>query len=105
MSSYTFEFQPTIDPQTVVNLEYSKDDLEEAAKAAFSRWVRETTLSEAIELACGSFWQEGEENALQTLVSNGGFWSYLVDDCGFLKQDAVIEAAEQAAIDKYLGRV
>ena len=95
---HKFEYKNT-------ELEYNKTDLISAAKRVFIGWVLEVGISEAIECACGSFWREGETNAGYTLIDEGDFLGYLIDNCGFLEHEKVVEYAENVAIARHNTRM
>lgn len=67
--------------------------IDQAALEVFTEWAEKSSINEAIECACGQFWEEGEANALACLTGAGNFWKYLEENTGFFDSKEVLERA------------
>lgn len=92
-------------PDSGIELECSKEDLIQAAKKVFVEWVEADGIAEAIYTISGNFWQEGELNAAHTLMGNGDFLGYAIENCSFLEHDAVLDKAQDNAIARHTSRM
>jgi hypothetical protein len=92
-----------------VELQVTSDHVEEAAAEVFKAYAKRENggfdLTEAIECVCGAFWKEGEANALDCLIGEGDFWSYIKENTDFFESEKVIDVASEKSIEEYKSRI
>ena len=103
MERNQMQFDYTTKNGKEITLTATDEHIDQAAADLFKEWALSSSVSEAIECACGSFWKEGELNAVDCLINNGAvfFWKYLKENTGFFNSKEVTEKAAALAVKEF----